>query len=353
MFDSLLPFGWSSRWEGAWLESAPRADYFPARVVFRGPDRFRAVAPSGELSCRLPGALRGLDLRVGDWIALESQAEADFALVRGVLPRNSVLTRQAAGRVTARQVLAANVDYVFALTACGRDYSPARMERCVALAWDGGSTPVVVLNKIDLDGDYPVLAARLEVSAPGVRVVPISAATGQGVEELRALLAPGRSAVLMGSSGAGKSTLTNALLGRAVQATTAVRASDDRGRHQTTASGLFPLPSGGVIIDTPGVREVALWLEGEGLEAGFPDVEELAAACRFSDCAHDGEPGCAVAAAIASGDLAPERFRSYLKLKAEAAFHADRAEAARRRRDWEKGIAKLSRTLDRSTKGLR
>lgn len=353
MFDSLIPFGWSSRWEKAWLDSSPAEGLFPARVVFRGPDHFRAVAASGELPCRLPGSLRGLDVRVGDWVALEAEGGADFGLVRAVLPRRGVLARQAAGRVTASQVLAANVDYVFALTACGRDYSPARMERCVALAWDGGATPVVVLNKIDLDDDHPVLAARLEASAPGVRVFAVSAATGEGVDGLRDLLAPGRTAVLMGSSGAGKSTLTNALLGKDVQATKAVRASDDRGRHATTASGLFPLPSGGVIVDTPGVREVALWLEGGGLEEGFADVEAIAAACRFSDCAHDGEPGCAVAAALESGELAPERFRSYLKLKAEAVFHADRAEAARRRRDWEKGIAKTVRNLDRSTKGLR
>jgi ribosome biogenesis GTPase len=285
---------------------------------------------------------------VGDWVALhvEDNPGSDPTLVvREVLPRWSALTRLDPGGATV-QVLAANLDLVL-VTVPGDRLRAARVERELAVAWDSGAQPLVVLTKADLAS--PDAVAALEARLVGVDVVVTSAATGLGVERVREALQPNRTAVLLGPSGAGKSTLANALLGSDLLATGAVRASDQRGRHITTSRQLVALPTGGVLIDTPGVRSLGLAGDGEGLELVFSDIEELAAACRFGDCRHDTEPGCAVTAAVEAGELDRDRFASYRKLQRELAAEDRRSDPVLRKAElsvW-KARAREARAISR------
>ncbi len=271
----------------------------PARVA-------RQLDPAGETG---PAA-------VGDWAAL--QRSPGTALVRGLMPRTTALTRRAAGGEREAQVLAANVDLVLVVEPLDRGPNPRRIERATALAWDAGATPLVVLTKTDLADDLSAAVATASQAAPFIDVVPVSAESGSGLEVLASALSDGTTAVLLGASGAGKSTLANALLGGVRLATGAVRRVDRRGRHTTTRRELIPLPSGGCLIDTPGVRELGLWLGADGIGAAFPEIAELAGGCRYRDCRHDGEPGCAVAVAVAEGRLAAARLASYHRLRREA-----------------------------------
>ena len=250
------------------------------------------------------------EVAVGDWVGL-----AD-GLVRAVLPRRSAIVRKSAGLTSEPQTLAANVDVAFIVTSLGPDLEPRRIERYLVTVWESGASPEVVLTKADRMEDPWGLVAEVEAVALGVPVHVVSALTGQGVDALRARVGDGATAVLIGSSGVGKSTLVNRWVGRELMAVKETRADDDEGRHTTTHRELIVLPGGGVVIDTPGIRELQLWDSG-GMEEAFADVEELAAACRFSDCSHNTEPGCAVKAALASGDLPVERHASWLKLQRE------------------------------------
>jgi ribosome biogenesis GTPase len=247
-----------------------------------------------------------------------------MATIQQVLPRQSQFVRQAAGTVTAAQVVAANVDTVFLMSGLDGDFNLRRIERYLVTAWDSGAHPVVVLNKTDACADLAGAIAAVSAVAPKVPSHAISAMTGTGLEQLTPYLAPGQTVALIGSSGVGKSTLTNALLGTAQQATQAVRADDSRGRHTTTRRQLIPLPSGALLIDTPGLRELQLWSSGSGLADTFGDITALAAACKFRDCQHQDEPGCAVQAAIATGDLRLQRLLSYHKLQREQAWSDQR-----------------------------
>jgi ribosome biogenesis GTPase len=249
---------------------------------------------------------------VGDWVVLRD------GLAVAVLPRRTAFVRTAAGRTSAAQVVAANLDLVLVVDALAGPARVRRIERYLAVAWSSGATPVVVLTKADLCDDVPAAAEEVAESALGVQVLAVSALTGAGVEELRALLGAGRTAAMVGPSGAGKSSLANALAGRTVAATREVRDSDGRGRHTTTARELHLLPGGGLLIDTPGMRELALHDDADGVATAFADVEQFAAGCRFRDCGHRGEPGCAVAAAIDAGVLDPARFLAWRKLASEA-----------------------------------
>jgi ribosome biogenesis GTPase / thiamine phosphate phosphatase len=285
---------------------------------------------------RLPGRLvhDGLDVAVGDWVGLEG------GLIRTVLPRGSAIVRNAASdqhRRTSGHVLAANVDTAFVVSSLGPDLEPRRIERYLVTIWESGASPEIVLTKADrLDDPWP-LAAEVEAVALGVPVHVVSALNGRGCDALRARIRSGATAVLLGSSGVGKSTLVNRWLGEEVMETRETRADDDEGRHTTTHRQLLTLPGGGLVIDTPGLRELQLWDVGSAsLETTFADLEELAADCRFGDCSHEREPGCAVLSAVEEGELPRERLHSWRKLQRELHAIAIRHDALLRKEELRK-----------------
>jgi ribosome biogenesis GTPase len=282
----------------------------------------------GNVRTRLPGRLlhENLDVAVGDWVGLGD------GLIRTVLPRRSAIVRQAAGRTSEKQTLAANVDLAFIVTSLGPELEPRRIERYLVTIWESGAVPEIVLTKADRVDDPWGYVAAVEAVAVGVPVHVVSGLTGQGCDALRARLQPGVTAVLIGSSGVGKSTLVNRFAGADRMAVKETRADDDEGRHTTSHRELIELPGGGLVIDTPGIRELQLW-DGGGIDEAFADVEELAAACRFNDCSHSSEPGCAVNAALESGALAQERYDSWRKLQRELRAIAVRADARLRREE--------------------
>jgi ribosome biogenesis GTPase len=327
----------------------------PARVVTAHSRLLRVWTGTGELLAEPSGSLRHAALgpeelpAVGDWVALSPTVGARRAVVRAVLPRRTAFVRRAAGDRTVAQVLAANVDTVFLVMGLDRDFNPRRLERALVLAWESGAEPVVLLNKKDLCPDVESRRVEVERVAPGAPIRVIAARPGQGLEELSEWLQRGRTVALLGSSGVGKSTLVNRLLGRERQKTREVRASDQRGRHTTTHRELVVLPTGAVLVDTPGLRELALWSDGAGLEATFEDLAQVAASCRFRDCGHDREPGCAVRAAVERGELDPERLDSYLKLRAELRALEAREDPLRRREERSRWKA-IHKSLRKDTK---
>jgi ribosome biogenesis GTPase len=284
------------------------------------------------------------DVVVGDWVALVA-ADRRWQ-IDGVLARRSLVRRAPVSGESSAQLLAANVDLVLVVVPAVPEPRVGMAERLVALAWDSGATPVLVLTKSDLVSDADVLAEDLRATAPGVDVLTVSAAPPDGYAPLRPLLAPGVTTCLLGRSGAGKSTLANALVGEMRFATADIRA-DGKGRHTTSFRELVVLPAGGVLIDTPGLRSVGLWVDGDGLQRAFADVEELVAACRFSDCAHETEPGCAVLAALEEGGLEERRYASWRKLQREAQWMARRTDARLRAeevRRWKAISVEMRRT---------
>ena len=331
---SLQSLGWNARFESLFI---PHRDHglVPARVAREDRARYTVLDESGARSAELAGRLRH-DARtraelpaVGDWVALRPGA-ASSAVIDAVLPRASSFTRKVAGETTEEQVVAANVDAVFLVCGLDGDFNPRRLERYLTAAWESGAEPVVVLNKADLASDLEARIAEAEDVAPGAAVVPLSALAGEGLSALAPWLTIGRTVALLGSSGVGKSTLANALLGAARQATAEVRESDSRGRHTTTHRELLPLPGGALLLDTPGMRELQLWGGEDSLGGSFPEIDELADDCRFGDCQHETEPGCAVLEAVASGALDEERLRSWRKLQRELARLAARSNARAR-----------------------
>jgi ribosome biogenesis GTPase / thiamine phosphate phosphatase len=302
------------------LVSLDGTGWVPARVSAEGQSSFHVAgcrAPLADLSGKLRESLGKAERPVvGDWVAVIDGA--DRASIQRVFERRTALLRRAAGTTGEAQVVAVNVDVFFVVTAVNRDFNERRLERFVAAVWSSGAEPVVVLNKIDLGSDLDPMLEAIERVAIGVPLVRVSAATGAGLDELRLHIRPGRTVGFIGSSGVGKSSLTNRLIGKEVQAVAGLR-NDDRGRHTTSARQLIKLAEGGILIDTPGLRELGLLDDAGGVEASFTDVEAFAERCRFRDCKHEGEPGCGVAAAIASGELPPERLASYRKLLRELA----------------------------------
>ena len=300
----------------------------PGRVVAAHRAAFDVQTADGPVRTRLPGRLvhEHVDVAVGDWIGLGE------GLIRDVLPRRSAIVRQAAGRTSDAQTLAANVDIAFVVTSLGPDLEPRRIERYLVTIWESGSVPEVVLTKADRLEDPWAQVPAVEAVALGVPVHVVSAVTGLGCDQLRARLQPGVTAVLLGSSGVGKSTLVNRFVGSERMAVKETRVDDDEGRHTTAHRELIELPGGGMVIDTPGIRELQLW-DGGGIDEAFADVEALAAECRFNDCSHATEPGCAVNAALASGELATERYGSWVKLQRELRAIAIRADARLRREE--------------------
>jgi ribosome biogenesis GTPase / thiamine phosphate phosphatase len=286
----------------------------PGRVTAAHRAAYDVQTADDVVRTRLPGRMlhENADVAVGDWVGLGD------GLIRSILPRHSALVRNAAGRATSAQTLASNVDVAFIVSSLGPDLEPRRIERYLVTIWESGATPEVVLTKVDRIEDPLPMVAEVESVALGVPVHVVSAITGQGMDALRARIQPGTTAVLIGSSGVGKSTIVNAFVGHEQMAVKEVRADDDEGQHATSHRELILLPGGGVVIDTPGIRELQLWDASEGgMGETFSDVEELAAACKFNDCTHTSEPGCAVLAAVESGELAQDRLQSWFKLQRE------------------------------------
>jgi len=313
---NLQDLGWDAFFAEA-FQPYEQDNLIPARVAARHHGPCELLTELGRLGGVPAGRLGDDELpAVGDWVAVRPLDGERKAVIEAVLPRKTSFTRKEAWQRTVAQVVAANVDTVFLVTAFGHDLSPRRIERYLTAAWDSGSNPVIVVNKADLADDPLAELAEVETVTLGVPIIAVSAATGDGLDQLDVYLAPGRTVALLGSSGVGKSTLVNRLAGRELLHTADIR-SDGRGRHTTTHRELVPLPSGALLIDTPGMRELQLWAGEEVLDSTFAEIAELAGECRFSDCSHEHEPGCAVRAAIADGTLPAERFASYRKLLRE------------------------------------
>lgn len=331
---SLEQLGWNAEWEKK-RSSATEGEV--GRVV-AARDGFYAVVTAAETVMAQPAGVlfhkcTELELpAVGDWVVLNPKADA--FIVEEVLERRSTFVRRSAGKRAEAQVIAANLDTVFIVMGLDGDFNLRRLERYLVTVFEGGADPVVLLSKSDLCHPIEARVEQVGEVAPGVPVHPVAALMGRGLEALEAFLGPGRTVALVGSSGAGKSTLLNALYGDEVQETQEVRQNDSRGRHTTTHRELFPIGDGTLVIDTPGLRELGLWVSDRGLELAFREIVEMAQGCRFGDCSHQQEPECAVRKAIEAGVLCPRRFDSYKSLSAEADEVEERSKqlAGRRQR---------------------
>ena len=319
----LKSYGWSDRLQDDFAPHSAQG-LVPGRIVVQQRGGYRVITEAGEIEARATGPLMKAASDIarptaGDWVALEARPGQTTALVHHVLPRSTAFIRKASGPRAGAQVVAANVDVALLVALLNANLNPRRLERYLATTHESGAQPVIVLTKLDLAEFPDEDVAEIEAIALGAPVLALSAKTGQGLGALDGYLKPGQTAVLLGSSGAGKSTLLNVLAGEERMATREVRAADDRGRHTTSHRELVLLPSGALILDTPGMRELGLWDADEGVAATFADIEVLAGQCKFRDCRHGDEPGCAVQAAIEAEALDPSRLWNYEKLQAELA----------------------------------
>ena len=321
-------YGWSDALQQH-FQSFAAEGLVPGRVIVHQRGPYRIVTEQGEMPAEMSGRfVRDAEMggfpAAGDWVAVSVRMPERAATIHHVLPRRTAFIRKAAGRGRVAQVVAANVDIAFLALSLNDDLNIRRLERYLAAAHESGAKPEIVLTKADLSAEAEAIRADVAAST-GVPVHLVSARAGIGLDALRGRIKPGETAVLLGSSGVGKSTLVNALAGAELMATRAIREDDAKGRHTTTHREIVLLPGGGLLLDTPGMRELALWDAEEGLSATFEDVEALEAACRFSDCKHTSEPGCAVRAALEAGELEAARWQNYLKMKGELA-HETRKE---------------------------
>jgi ribosome biogenesis GTPase / thiamine phosphate phosphatase len=341
----LASLGWDATFKTAYTRYAGHDDHVPGRVARVDRGVCTVLTESGTTRASLAGAI--LSAAAGDPVALP--CAGDWVVVRewpdgrvtveAVLPRRASIVRRTAGKGAVGQVLAANLDAAAVVEPMDPAPDVGRVERLVALAWESGARPVVLLAKADLAADPAAVAAQVADVAPGIEVIPVSAQTGDGLDRVRPLVQPGRTLGLLGRSGAGKSTLVNALAGATVMTTQQIRGVDGKGRHTTTYRALVPIPGGGAILDTPGLRAVGLLDAESGVDRAFADIEELAAECRFADCRHEGEPACAVRAALESGLLPPRRLASWRRLQREVAYELRRRDlrlAAEQRATWKR-----------------
>ena len=339
---TLASLGWDDYFATRFIEQAA-AGHVPGRVMTQHKGAYAVLSESGRLDAAVTGKLRyeasgAADLPVvGDWVALSVRPEEGAATIHGVVERRTRFSRKVAGFESDEQVVAANIDVVFLTTSLNADLNPRRLERYLTMAYESGATPVVILTKADLCDDIAAALESVEQVAFGTPVHVVSAVTKEGFDELRSYLSGNRTVALLGSSGVGKSTLINELAGEELLKVQEIREDDEKGRHTTTHRQMVVLPEGGIVVDTPGMRELQLWEASDGLTGSFQDIAEIAQACRFRDCTHAREPGCAVRAAVDAGSLKAERLASYNKLQRELMYlerKRDQRLASQETRKW-------------------
>lgn len=337
-------------------------EYIYGRVSQVQKNVFKVITSYGEVMARIKGSFyNGIQYAdefpaVGDFVQLQYVENGD-SLIIAVCERMSKFSRpdysgHGVGYVknVLEQVVAANFDYVFIMASLNKDFNVNRILRYITVAWESGGIPVVILTKADLIDDYEELLGQLREQAIGVDIIPISALKNQGLELLEPFVRPGKTIVFLGSSGVGKSTLVNALAGEEIMKVNEIREDDSKGKHTTTYRHLIRLSNGAIVIDTPGMRELGIWDVGEGIGATFSDIEDLFDQCKFSDCSHNKEPGCAINKALEDGSLDQQRWDNYLRIKQESKFSQDKSAYLREKRAWAKGVAMYSKSMNKSGK---
>ena len=356
--DWLLKLGWDEFFQ-AGFDSYNSTGFRPGRITFESNQLYRLQSNAGEVVGHLSGKLRhGSASRedlpaVGDWVIIQPLFNEAKAVIHAVLPRRTRFTRKVAGARTELQIVGANIDTVLLVTSANQEFNPRRLERYLVAAWDSGATAVVVLSKIDLCPDADQLEAQVQAVSGGVPVHPISVLAGVGLEALDQYFCEGKTVALLGSSGVGKSTLINHFAGTDIQKVREIRESDGRGRHTTTHRQLILLPGGGLVLDTPGMRELQLWEADRGVELAFEEIEALAAGCRFSDCRHQGEPDCAVREALEAESLDADRFHSYEKVQRELRhldLKQDKLGQIAQKKRWKK-LSRMAKDVSRRKRG--
>lgn len=341
---NLKSLGWNQTFEES-FKAYESHHFIPGRISIEHKGLYTVLTEHGEMLGEITGKVRFNATgrhdfpAVGDWVAVQANPQEGKAYVHGILPRKSKFSRKAAGLTTDEQIVATNVDTVFLVNALNQDFNLRRLERYLLMAWESGATPVIVLSKADLCEDIQKYIDEVETIAYGVPTFAVSAETGTGLDGLSSYITEGETVALLGSSGVGKSTLANKLFGSEVLKTNGIREEDGKGKHTTTHRELLVLESGGILIDTPGMRELQLWEGENSLSQSFQDVEGFAEQCRFRDCTHQNEPGCRVQEAIENGELSEERYTSFVKLQRELAYFArkeDQKLALAERAKWKK-----------------